>query len=184
MLGQQTLRSVHVPRLSRATHVRRPAAPPRILHLGLGNFFRAHPCWYTDHAPDGADWGITAFTGRGSQQLAGALNNQQGLYTLIARGPDADEAEILGCLLRAHPGDDHERWLRDMSAPDLAVVTVTVTEAGYLRGRSGGLDTARPEVRAARRRRGTGPHGARQAGGGPGRQAPRRSGPGRARTAG
>ena len=30
---------------------------------GLGNFFRAHECWYTEHARDAADWGIAAFTG-------------------------------------------------------------------------------------------------------------------------
>ena len=29
-----------------------PAAPVRIVHLGLGNFFRAHQAWYTDQAPD------------------------------------------------------------------------------------------------------------------------------------
>ncbi len=28
-----------------------PAAPVRIVHLGLGNFFRAHQAWYTDRAP-------------------------------------------------------------------------------------------------------------------------------------
>jgi len=119
-----------------------------MLHLGLGNFARAHLCWYTDHAPDAADWGIAAFTGRSSQQLAAALTDQQGLYSLISRGPEADDAEVIGCLVRAHPGDDHERWLRHMSAADLAMVTVTVTEAGYLRGHAGGLDVARPEVRA------------------------------------
>ncbi|MFZ0120024.1 MAG: hypothetical protein WAN20_25505 [Pseudonocardiaceae bacterium] len=34
----------------------------RIVHLGLGNFFRRHQCWYTEHAPDAANWGIAAFT--------------------------------------------------------------------------------------------------------------------------
>ena len=30
------------------------AAPPvRLVHLGLGNFFRAHQAWYTDRAGDG-----------------------------------------------------------------------------------------------------------------------------------
>ena len=50
--------------LSRAAGHGRPAAPVRIVHLGLGNFFRAHQAWYTEHAPDAADWGIAAFTGR------------------------------------------------------------------------------------------------------------------------
>lgn len=42
----------------------RPAAPVRIVHLGVGNFFRAHQAWYTEHATDAAEWGIAAFTGR------------------------------------------------------------------------------------------------------------------------
>jgi fructuronate reductase len=119
-----------------------------MLHLGLGNFFRAHPCWYTEHAPDRADWGFAAFTGRGSLPLAAALNDQQGLYTLISRGPAADEAEVIGSLVQAHPAADQDRWLHHFSAPDLAVVTVTVTEAGYLRGPDGGLDAGGPQVRA------------------------------------
>ncbi len=45
------------PRLSRTAGQGRAAAPVRLVHLGLGNFFRAHQCWYTEHAPDAADWG-------------------------------------------------------------------------------------------------------------------------------
>jgi fructuronate reductase len=119
-----------------------------MLHLGLGSFFRAHPCWYTEHAPDREEWGIAAFTGRGSRPLAAALNAQDGLYTLMSRGSDADEAEVIGCLSAARQAADHEGWLRAFASPDLAVVTVTVTEAGYLRGPDGGLDTCRPEVAA------------------------------------
>ena len=74
-----------VPRLSRAAGHGRAAAPVRLLHLGLGNFFRAHQCWYTEHAPDAAEWGIAAFTGR-STRLADALTAQDGLYTMITRG--------------------------------------------------------------------------------------------------
>ena len=54
-------------RLSRAAGFGRPPAPVRILHLGLGNFVRAHLAWYTEHAPDAADWGIAAFTGRSAR---------------------------------------------------------------------------------------------------------------------
>jgi fructuronate reductase len=119
-----------------------------VLHLGLGSFFRAHPCWYTDHATDAAEWGYAAFTGRASRRLAAALTAQDGLYTLVSRGSDADEAEVIGCLSAAHYAADHDAWTRYLASPDLAVVTVTVTEGGYLRGSDGGLDTSRPEVTA------------------------------------
>ena len=120
----------------------------RLLHLGLGNFFRAHPCWYTGHAADAAHWGFAAFTGRAGSPLVGELNAQQGCYTLVSRGGDADQFEVLSALSRAHPAADNDAWLRYFADPRLAVVTITVTEAGYLRGADGGLDTGRPEVQA------------------------------------
>jgi fructuronate reductase len=135
-------------RLSRAAAQARPAAPVRIVHLGLGNFFRAHQCWYTEHAPDAPDWGIAAFSGRGRSPLIDYLNDQDGLYTLVSRAPGGDVFEVLASLSRAHAADEHEGELRYFEQPDLAAVTVTVTEAGYLRGPDGGLDTSRPEVQA------------------------------------
>ncbi len=136
------------PRLSRTAGQGRAAAPVRLVHLGLGSFFRAHPCWYTEHAPDAAQWGIAAFTGRGNQPLVDELTEQEGLYTLISRASDADHFEVLSSLSRAHPAAEHDAWLRYFEAPDLSAVTITVTEAGYLPGPDGGLDTGRPEVQA------------------------------------
>ena len=60
-------------------------APVRIAHVGLGAFHRAHQAWYTAHAA-GDPWGIAAFTGR-SPAAAEALAEQDGVYTLIERGP-------------------------------------------------------------------------------------------------
>ncbi|TDC98471.1 mannitol dehydrogenase family protein [Actinomadura sp. 7K507] len=118
-----------------------------MLHLGLGGFFRAHQAWYTEHAPDAERWGIAAFTGR-STRIAERLNAQDGLYTLVARGPDGDRFERIGSLSAAHPGGDHGAWLEYWRDPGLAVVTLTVTEAGYTREPGGGLDVAAPAVRA------------------------------------
>jgi fructuronate reductase len=139
---------VSAARLSRTAGRGRAAAPVRLVHLGLGNFFRAHPCWYTEHAPDAAQWGFAAFTGRGRSPVVGELNEQEGLYTLVSRAADADRFEVLGSLSRAHWADDNDEWLRYFEDPDLSAVTITVTEAGYLRGAGGGLDTGRPEVQA------------------------------------
>ncbi len=120
----------------------------RVAHLGLGNFFRAHACWYTEHAPDAQDWGIAAFTGRSSSDLVGDLTAQEGLYTLVSRAGDGDRFEVLSSLSRAHVAADHDAWLTYFERSEVAAVTVTVTEAGYLRGPDGGLDTGRPEVQA------------------------------------
>ncbi|HEX5205649.1 MAG TPA: mannitol dehydrogenase family protein [Actinoplanes sp.] len=114
----------------------------RIVHVGLGNFFRAHQAWYTSVAPDAGEWPIAAFTGR-SPGAAAALNAQHGRYTLLVRGPEHDEAEIIGAVRAAYASDDHQAWREHLAAPRTAVVTLTVTEAGYLRGAGGGLDERR-----------------------------------------
>ncbi|MCB0911325.1 MAG: mannitol dehydrogenase family protein [Propionibacteriaceae bacterium] len=132
--------------LSRARHGR-PAAPVRIVHLGVGNFFRAHQAWYTEHAPDAAEWGIAAFTGR-SAAIADALRPQEGLYTLITRGAAGDEFEVISSVSAVHAADEHAALLGYFRSPALAIVTLTVTEAGYHRGPDGGLDLAAPDVAA------------------------------------
>ncbi|MEV0381301.1 mannitol dehydrogenase family protein [Nonomuraea sp. NPDC050643] len=132
--------------LNRAA-IARPAAPVRILHLGLGGFFRAHQAWYTEHAPDSAAWGIAAFTGR-STRIAERLAAQDGLYTLVTRARDGDAFEVIGSVTDVRPGGDHGTWLAYWRRPELAVVTLTVTEAGYTRGPGGGLDLTWPEVAA------------------------------------
>lgn len=128
-----------LPALSRAGGDARAAAPVRIVHLGLGNFFRAHQAWYTDTASDAAEWGIAAFTGR-STKLADALTAQDGLYTLIIRGAAGDSGRVMASVSRAHPGPDTAAWLGYLVDPEIRIVTLTVTEAGYVRGPAGGLD--------------------------------------------
>jgi len=123
----------------------RPAPPVRLVHLGLGNFFRAHQAWYTDRA--GGDWGIAAFSGRRAE-LAEALNAQDGLYTLVTRAGDGDRFDVIGSLARAHPAAQHDAWLGCFRRPEVCGVTITVTEAGYLRCPDGGLDRDDDGVRA------------------------------------
>jgi fructuronate reductase len=134
-------------RLSRASGHGRPAGPVRIVHLGVGNFFRAHQAWYTEHAPDAAEWGIAAFTGR-SPAMADALRPQDGLYTLITRGTDADSYEVVSSLTAVHAAAEHGAYLEYLRSPALAIVTLTVTEAGYLRGADGHLNLANAGVTA------------------------------------
>lgn len=124
-----------------------PAAPVRMVHLGLGNFFRAHQACYTAAAQDAQDWGIAAFTGR-STELAEKLTAQDGLYTLITRAADDDSAAIIATLSRTHPGADTAPLVRHLADPAVVVVTLTVTEAGYLCGPDGRLDRQAPDVLA------------------------------------
>lgn len=135
-----------LPRLDRAL-ASAPTTPPiRIVHLGIGNFHRAHQAWYTWHAPDASQWGIAAFTGR-RPDAAAALGPQGGLFTLITRDADADSFELIGSLAEVRPASDHARFLELLGAPATAIVTITVTEAGYRLGADDRLAPS-PEVDA------------------------------------
>ena len=78
----------------------RPAAPVRIIHLGIGNFTRAHQAWYTEHAADADQWGIAGFPGRTTlapkeSPRDDALDAQEGLYQLDVQHPDGDKVEVI-----------------------------------------------------------------------------------------
>ncbi len=134
-----------VPRRLSRTVDGRAAAPVRIVHLGLGNFFRAHAAWYTDRAPDAREWGIAAFTGR-SPATAVALAEQDGLYTLLVRAPDGPMPEVVSSLSAVHAAHDLDALRSYLARPEVAVVTLTVTEAGYRRDDTGALDVPASDV--------------------------------------
>jgi fructuronate reductase len=134
-----------VPRLSRSLPDTPVAAPVRIVHLGVGNFHRAHQAWYTAHSPDAGQWGIAAFTGRRTD-MADALQPQDGLYTLITRSGEGDSFELIGALSAVHGAVEHETYLNYLSRTEVAMVTITVTEAAYLRGADGHLDAGQDAI--------------------------------------
>lgn len=115
--------------------------PVRAVHLGLGAFHRAHQAWYTAHADDGDDWGIAAYTGR-SPRAAEALRAQDGLYTLIERGADGDRAAVIDSISEAVDGADIGHLMTTLSRPEVSIVTLTITEAGY------GMPAGRPDSAA------------------------------------
>lgn len=131
-------------RLSRSTDGR-PAPPVRIVHLGLGNFFRAHQAWYTDRAPDADEWGIAAFGGR-SAGVGPELQRQDGLYTLVTVGPTANDYQVVSSVVATHNGSDVAALLGYFTDPEVDIVTLTVTEAGYLLNERGEVDLDHPDV--------------------------------------
>lgn len=124
-------------------------APARLVHLGLGAFHRAHQVWYTQRAetdPENPEWGYASFTGR-RPTMADALAPQDGLYTLVTRSGAGDSPEIITALVEAQPADNLQRLVELMADPQVAVVTLTVTEAGYHLDAAGELDAEDPAVR-------------------------------------
>lgn len=120
---------------------------PRIVHLGLGNFHRAHQAWYTHHANRraGSEWRITGVS-MTRRDLRDALAGGAG-YTLAERG-----AHGLTCTrITVHDrvlvaADAPGSVIAALADPEVHVVTVTVTEKGYHLGTDGGLDLNAPAI--------------------------------------
>lgn len=105
-----------------------------ILHIGLGAFFRAHQADYTHDAmmAAGGAWGIEPIALR-NPDLVQVLNAQDGGFTLLVQTPDGPRAKTVSSLNRAHhlPSDPGAVIAR-FADPEIHVVTITVTEKGYL----------------------------------------------------
>jgi fructuronate reductase len=122
-------------------------APVRIAHLGLGAFHRAHQAWYTDVSDPANEWGIAAFTGRGPT-AAEELSAQDGLYSLVVRSAGGDDTSIVDSISEAVDGARVDRLIATVAAPDTALVTLTITEAGYALDSEGRPDASSPAVAA------------------------------------
>ncbi|CAB3674084.1 mannitol dehydrogenase family protein [Paraburkholderia rhynchosiae] len=137
-----------LPRLTRHAlpalhdHVLLPERPewhePRIgiVHLGIGNFHRAHEALYTEEAmlAEGGDWGICGVTLQGDVAKRDALMEQQGLYSVVERGPEGAKVTVVRALreVLAMP-HDHDALFARLADPCVRIVSLTVTEKGYCR---------------------------------------------------
>jgi fructuronate reductase len=134
-------------RLSRLVWPGAEPAQVRMAHLGLGAFHRAHQAWWTGEVSRDDPWGIAAFTGR-SATAATVLAEQDGLFTLLVRAAEGDQAQVVSAISRAVDGAGIDAFTACLADPAVRVLTLTVTEAGYCRRDDGGLDTTHPAVAA------------------------------------
>jgi fructuronate reductase len=124
---------------------------PRVVHIGLGAFHRAHQAVYTEAAAalTGEPWGIAAVAPR-SREVLTALREQDCLYSVTDRLPEGPSTRVVGSIVAAlHGGTDAAAVEALVASPATTVVTLTVTEkAHHRRPGSTELDTAAPEIAA------------------------------------
>lgn len=149
-LSTRTLGQVSSPRVS-LPPPREVAAGVGIVHLGVGAFHRAHQAVFTEDAVTAAGdagWGICGVTQR-SAAVVEQLRPQDCLYAVLERVSGASSLRVVGQLADVLFAVDEADRLRDRLAdPRVRLITLTVTEKGYRRAGSGGLDLADPLVRA------------------------------------
>jgi mannitol 2-dehydrogenase len=115
-------------------HYDRAALVPRILHLGVGGFHRAHMALYTDElAEDGGDWRIRGIGLLDSdRRMAGVLAAQDHLYTLIERDSSGSRARVVGSIVDyALVAGDAVAFGEQAARPEVAILSMTITEGGY-----------------------------------------------------
>ena len=108
---------------------------PRIVHLGFGAFHRAHQGVYTDilAAEHNSDWGYCEVNLIGGEQQIADLKQQDNLYTVAEMSADAWTARVVGVVKRALHAqiDGLETVFAALCEPQVAIVSLTITEKGY-----------------------------------------------------
>ncbi|MFZ0099795.1 MAG: mannitol dehydrogenase family protein [Gemmobacter sp.] len=138
--------SVQSPRYDRAN------LKPGIVHIGLGNFHRAHMAVYLDDLFNlglDHDWAILGAGVRaGDARMRDALKARDCLSTVIELDPAGKSCRRVGSMIDFLPVEpDNASLVAAMSRPDIRIVSLTVTEGGYfINAATGQFDPTAPEI--------------------------------------
>jgi mannitol 2-dehydrogenase len=130
----------------------RSSLTPGIVHIGLGNFHRAHMAVYLDDLFGKGldhDWAILGAGVRdGDARMRDALRAQDCLSTVIELDPNGKSARRVGSMIDFLPVQaDNAALIAAMSDPAIRIVSLTVTEGGYfINPATGAFDPAHPEI--------------------------------------
>jgi len=120
-----------------------------IVHIGLGNFHRAHFAVHTAQAVahSGGDWGIYGYSLR-SSTAAHELAAQDFLYSVVDIHPDSERTLIPGIHVGASGGPGAlEEVMAFLVNEHTRIISLTITESGYCYStETGGLDQRRSEI--------------------------------------
>lgn len=108
---------------------------PRIVHFGVGGFHRAHQAVYAHELLENGSEGWPIL-GAGvlprDTAMRDALHAQDCLYTLVEQTADQSSARVIGSIVSYLYGpDDPGALLASLTADEVAIVSLTVTEGGY-----------------------------------------------------
>ncbi len=126
---------------------------PGIIHIGLGNFHRAHQSWYLHRLMQqglALDWaiigaGVRPYDETQRQKMAA----QDYLTTLIELDPaTGTSAEVVGSMIDyVEVVEGNHPLIERMATADIRIVALTVTEGGYyIDPATKGFDAAHPDI--------------------------------------
>ena len=130
----------------------RAALTPGIIHVGLGNFHRAHQSWYLSQLMKkglALDWaiigaGVRPYDSKMRQKMA----DQDYLTTLIELDPSGTSAEVVGSMIDyIEIVEGNGPLIERMAQEDIRIVGLTVTEGGYyIDPATKGFDAAHEDI--------------------------------------
>jgi len=135
------VRSAALPALAEVAAVPgydRGRVTPGVVHIGVGGFHRAHQALYVDRMMEATgelDWGICGVgVLPADRAMKEALHAQDCLYTLIEKSGDGTERlRIVGAIVEyLFAPEEPEAVIERMAARSTRVVSLTITEGGYV----------------------------------------------------
>ena len=130
----------------------RSALKPGILHIGVGNFHRAHQAVYLDALFGrglGRDFAVVGAGIRsGDARMRDALAPQDWLSTVVELDPEGERAGVTGAMVDFLRVGDGRAIAERLARPDIRIAALTVTEGGYcVHPATGAFDPDHPEIR-------------------------------------
>lgn len=108
-----------------------------ILHIGVGNFHRAHQAFYTNallEYQDQNEWGICGVSLMPSdKKIVDSLKSQDLDYTLTVCGRDGhDQVHKIGAIQELIAGYENPKdVINKISESSIKIISLTITEGGY-----------------------------------------------------
>ncbi len=140
------------PRIARPQYDRSKLRPG-IVHIGLGNFHRAHQSWYLHRLMElglAHDWAIIGAGVRANDaQQRDALAKQDYLTTLIQLDPDGMTAEVVGSMIGFLEVDEtNAPLIAQLVDESIRIAALTVTEGGYfVDPATNAFDDSHPDIK-------------------------------------
>ncbi len=115
---------------------RRDQLRPGIVHIGVGNFHRAHLAVYLDdlfNLGEGHDWAIIgAGVMPGDETMRQKLAAQDYLTTVVEQDNEVSAARVTGPMVDFISPNDRAALIARLADPATRIVSLTVTEGGYM----------------------------------------------------
>ena len=146
-----TIASVALPASVQLPQYDRQQLRSRIVHFGFGAFHRAHQALLTNRVLNqhGGDWGICEISLFSGDVLMSQLRQQDHLFTVMEKSAAGNQPIIIGAVNECLNAklDSLAAILEKFCEPQVAIVSLTITEKGYcIDPATGHLDITQPRI--------------------------------------